>query len=77
MRINQVALLSPPWMNQTAGWKMDEIAEIWIGFLRDDGSRVVTYTTHTGLDYVDCILPIGKGTLGDIELVFSSSWKQD
>lgn len=53
LRLTQIALISPSWMNGQNGWQMDSIREIWRS--RNEGAShpVTHYVTSTGKRLID------------------------
>jgi hypothetical protein len=56
LRLAQIALISPGWMNKGEGWQMHTIHEIWRAEEKEHRPTVTIYVTNTGqrlTDYMD------------------------
>lgn len=68
----QVALMSPPSINQTSGWEMMEIAEIWIGKKPSNGLEVTAYVSKDGKKIIDTVGSKVEDSIVEPKLIFSS-----
>lgn len=55
LRLAQIALISPGWMNREDGWQMHTVHEIWRTHGQDRHPAVTYYVTDTGQRYMDHI----------------------
>jgi hypothetical protein len=53
LRLNQIALISPSWMNHQDGWQMDTVREVWRGY-GEGGQAVTQYVCDAGRRLTDC-----------------------
>lgn len=72
VKIVQIAIVTPSWMNRTKGWKMESLKEIWDGFAPNDkgGNFITICVTKGGARYVIGASDTLEDDLPDLRRVF-------
>lgn len=71
--IKGLYVLSPPHMNSTKSWKMDQIAHVSTGTTTEDNYKIPVeiYELHSGTKYYSIDLNGKENTIEDIKVIFS------
>jgi hypothetical protein len=77
IRINQVALLSPPTINLTAGWKLDTLSEIWLWTNLAGNCPILIYVTEDGRRYIDDYAISASGFETPAQIYKRSEWQEE
>lgn len=73
VKIMQVAIVTPAWMNDTDGWKMDSLDEMWLGSepKAKGGNTATLCVTETGTRHVISALDTPERRLVSLQRVYS------
>ncbi len=74
VRIKQVALLSPSWMNKTPAWELHWIWQIRTATIVNSDVRIHIFTSRDGHKFANGHVEFQDQDLRDIQLVYSSDW---
>lgn len=71
--IKGVYVVSPPHMNSTESWKMDQVAQVSAGVTIEDNykMRVEIYELHNGQKYYSTDVSGRENIIEDIKVIFS------
>jgi len=72
VKIIQIAIVSPSYMSDSAGWKMDLLKEGWLGSEPDmEGPETaILYVTDTGSRYVSSLLETPEAQLIGLHRIY-------
>lgn len=72
VKVVQVALVTPSWMNQSDGWKMDSLEEMWLGSepRAKGGGHATVCVTESGTRHVISALDTPEQELVSLRRVF-------
>lgn len=72
VKVMQVALVTPSWMNQSDGWQMDSLKEMWLGSEQHakGGGHATVCVTENGTRHVISALDTPEEELVSLRRVF-------
>ena len=72
LRVKQVSLITPGWMNSSDAWKMESLSEIWLGWEPETkgGCSATICVTESGIKRVITFLETPAEELIDLKRVF-------
>lgn len=72
VKVMQVALVTPSWMNHSDGWKMDSLKEMWLGSEphAKGGGNATVCVTESGTRHVISSLDTPEGDFVGLRRVF-------
>lgn len=76
IRIRQVAIISPPWMESDGGWRIHDLDEVKAGPIDRRGERTRMFKTKAGQRFVESCasIAIAPDAVNDLPIVFRSAW---
>jgi len=71
-RVRRVSLVTPGWMNESDGWEMESLSELWQGWepAAKGGASATVCVTESGIKRVIGLLETPVEELVDLERVF-------